>query len=145
MESRSGGVSGNHTLVFRFPNALASYGAAAVTAGSGSVVTSAIGDDPRQFTIELTGVANAQLTTVSLTNVTDSLGNNRASLQVTIGVLIGDTNGDGFVNAGDALQTRSRSGQTTGAANFRSDVNTDGTVNSGDTIAVRARSGTSLP
>ena len=62
-----------------------------------------------------------------------------------MGVLVGDTNGDGFVNAGDSLQTRNRSGQTTDATNFRSDVNTDGTVNSGDTAAVRARSGTSLP
>ena len=62
-----------------------------------------------------------------------------------MGVLVGDTNGDGFVNAADALQTRSRSGQPTDSANFRSDLNTDGAVNSGDTTAVRARSGTALP
>ena len=51
----------------------------------------------------------------------------------------------GFVNAGDALQTRNRSGQATDATNFRSDVNADGFVNSGDTTVVRARSGTFLP
>ncbi len=62
-----------------------------------------------------------------------------------MGVLVGDTNGDRSVNAGDALQTRNRSGQTTDATNFRSDVNTDGFVNSGDTTVVRARSGSSLP
>ena len=62
-----------------------------------------------------------------------------------MGVLVGDTNGDRFVNAGDSLQTRSRSGQTTAATNFRSDVNTDSVVNSGDTLVVRARSGTFLP
>ncbi len=62
-----------------------------------------------------------------------------------MGVLVGDTNGDGFVNAGDALQTRNRSGQATDATNFRSDVNVDGFVNSGDTTVVRARSGTALP
>ena len=61
-----------------------------------------------------------------------------------MGVLLGDTNGDRFVNAGDALQTRNRSGQTTDATNFRSDVNTDGFVNSGDTTVVRSRSGTAL-
>ena len=61
-----------------------------------------------------------------------------------MGVLVGDTNGDGFVNLGDALQTRNRSGQVTDATNFRSDVNADGFVNSGDTTAVRARSGMSL-
>ncbi len=67
------------------------------------------------------------------------------NVAVQMGVLIGDTNGDRFVNAGDATQTRSRSGQAADATNFRSDVNTDGTVNSGDTTAVRARSGTFLP
>ena len=66
-------------------------------------------------------------------------------MRCQLGVLVGDTNGDGFVNAGDALQTRNRSGQATDATNFRSDVNADGFVNSGDTTAVRARSGTFLP
>ena len=60
-------------------------------------------------------------------------------------MLIGDTNGDRVVNAGDALQTRNRAGQATDGTNFRSDVNLDGFVNSGDTTAVRARSGNSVP
>jgi hypothetical protein len=58
---------------------------------------------------------------------------------------VGDTNGDRFVNSGDALQTRTRSGQATDATNFRSDVNADGFINSGDTTLVRARSGTFVP
>ncbi len=74
-----------------------------------------------------------------------SNGANAGDLNVQMGILIGDTNGDGFVNAGDSTQTRNRSGQTTDATNFRSDVTTDGFVNSGDTTAVRARSGTFLP
>jgi hypothetical protein len=48
------------------------------------------------------------------------------------------------VNAGDALQTRNRSGQATDGTNFRSDVTADGFVNSGDTTVVRSRSGTSV-
>ncbi len=62
-----------------------------------------------------------------------------------MGVLVGDTNGDRSVNAGDSLQTRSRSGQATEAINFRSDVNADGFVNSGDTLLVRSRAGSALP
>ena len=50
-----------------------------------------------------------------------------------------------FVNSGDAIQTRNRSGQLTDANNFRSDVNTDGTVNSGDSFIVRSKSGTFVP
>ena len=64
---------------------------------------------------------------------------------VQMGVLVGDTNGDGFVNSGDSLQTRNRSGQATDATNFRSDVNADCFINSGDVTVVRAKSGTSLP
>jgi hypothetical protein len=68
-----------------------------------------------------------------------------SDVSIPMGVLLGDSNGDRFVNAGDALQTRSRSGQGTDATNFRSDVNADGFINSGDTTAVRSRSGTALP
>jgi hypothetical protein len=94
-------------------------------------------------TVELTFVANAQTLAINLTNVND--GTITGNVPFPMGVLVGDTNGDRFVNAGDALQTRNRAGQATDATNFRSDVNTDGLVNSGDTTIVRAGSGTSLP
>ncbi len=73
------------------------------------------------------------------------MGNFSASVWGRMGVLIGDTNGDRFVNAGDTTQTRNRSGQATTATNFRSDVNADGFINSGDTLVVRSRSGNFLP
>jgi hypothetical protein len=63
---------------------------------------------------------------------------------VPMGALVGDGNGDGVVNSGDALQARNRSGQAMDGSSFRSDVNMDGSVNSGDAIMIRARSGTSL-
>ena len=59
--------------------------------------------------------------------------------------LLGDTNGDRSVNAGDAIQTRNRAGQAVDSTNFRSDVNLDGFVNSGDTTVVRGQSGYSVP
>ena len=76
-------------------------------------------------------------------NVND--GASAGNVVIPMGILRGDTNGDRFVNAGDALQTRNRAGQAADATNFRSDVNTDGIVNSGDTAIVRAGSGNSLP
>ena len=88
-------------------------------------------------------MTNAQRITLTLSNVSD--GASTGDLVVPMSVLVGDTNGDGSVNAGDATQTRSRSGQATDATNFRSDVNADGVINSGDTTAVRSRSGTALP
>jgi hypothetical protein len=95
--------------------------------------------------VNLTGVANAQPVTVTLGNVSDGFGQIMPPASLTVGPLAGDTNGDGAVNGGDALQTRGRAGQSTDATNFRSDVNADGNVNSGDTLVVRSRSGTSLP
>ena len=140
IECRSGGASNDYQVVFTFPSAV-SFNSAAVTAAAGSV-SSTSGSGTRTITVNLTGVTSAQRITVTLFNVSD--GTNRGDLDVQMGVLVGDTNGDGFVNSGDSQQTRNRSGQTTDGTNFRSDVNDDGTVNSGDTVAVRSRSGTSL-
>ena len=144
IECRTGGVNGDHTIVFTFVNPLASVGGASVVSGTGNITSSGMGADAREYFVNLTGVANAQQITVALTNVTDSAGNNSASVPISMGVLLGDTTGDGFVNAGDALQTRNRSGQASSATNFRSDVNVDGFVNSGDALAFRARAGTGL-
>ncbi|MDQ6766171.1 MAG: dockerin type I domain-containing protein, partial [Verrucomicrobiota bacterium] len=91
----------------------------------------------------LTGVTNAQTLVVNLTGVSD--GTLSGSVPVAMSVLIGDTSGDGVVNAGDSLQTRSHAGQATDATNYRFDINNDGVINSGDSIIVRSRSGTSLP
>ena len=146
VECRSGGASGDHTLVFKFAQTLSSVGGASVTGGTGIVSTSHIdGADGRNYIVNLTGVANAQQLTVSLANVIDSAGNSNASVGVSMGVLLADANGDRVVNSGDAQQTRNRSGQDTTATNFRSDFNLDGTINSGDATVVRSRSGHFIP
>ena len=67
------------------------------------------------------------------------------NLGARMGVLLGDTDGDGVVNSGDTQRTRNNSGEVTDSDNFRTDVNLDGTVNSGDALIVRSRSGTGLP
>ena len=138
IESRSGGATNDYQVVFTFANSV-TFTSAALTAGAGSVSTSS-GSGTATVTVNLTGVTNAQRITVTLQGV-----NGIGDVGAQMGVLVGDTNGDGFVNAGDSLQTRSRSGQGADSINFRCDVNTDGTVNSGDTTAVRSRSGTFLP
>ena len=145
VECRGGGVNADYTLVFSFVNELASVSSANVISGTATISSSNIGADPHEYIVNLTGVANAQQLTVNLTNVQDTMGNQSPSITGIVKVLIGDTTGDTFVNAGDALQTRNRSGQGANASNFRSDVNVDGVINSGDTLIVRARSGTSLP
>ena len=145
IEPRAGGPNGNYPVVFSFNQPLANVAGAAVTGGTGTVSSTSLSPDGKQFTVNLTGVTNAQVVTVTLSGVTDVLGNHSATVSAAMGVLIGDTSGDGTVNAGDALQTRSRSGQSVDGTNFRWDVNRDGVINSGDATVVKGRSGSSIP
>ncbi|MBA3544816.1 MAG: hypothetical protein H0T83_10320 [Chthoniobacterales bacterium] len=144
-ECRSGGANGDYTLVFTFPNTLTSVSGATVTAGTGSVTSSGIGADTRQYIVNLTGVANAQAVTVTLSNVTDSASNFTALLPGTMRVLVGDTTNDSTVNSADIGQTKSQSGNLVSGSNFRQDVTVDGTLNSADIGLVKSKSGTALP
>jgi hypothetical protein len=146
MECRSGGGSGNHTLVFTFANPLRSVGGASITSGTGSVASSSINQaDSHQYIIGLMGVSNAQILDIRLTNVTDSAGNSSSGISASVGVLIGDTNADGSVNSADIAQTKSQSGQSLTASNFREDVTADGNLNSADIALAKSKSGTALP
>jgi hypothetical protein len=60
-------------------------------------------------------------------------------------VLLGDTNGDRFVNSADIGQTKAQSGNPVNSSNFREDINTDGFLNGADIGLVKSKSGTALP
>ena len=109
VECRSGGAGNDYQVIFTFPGAV-TFNSAAVTAGTGSVSGSS-GNGTTTITVNLTGVTNAQNITVTLLSVSN--GTSTGDISVQMGVLVGDTNGDRFVNAGDSLQTRNRSGQAT--------------------------------
>jgi hypothetical protein len=145
IECRSSGTSGDYTLVFVFANPLTNVDGASVTKGAGSISSSTINSDPHQYVVNLTGVNNAELITISLTNVHDSIGNQSATLSATMAVLIGDTNADGMVNSADIAQTKSQSGIAVANLNFREDVNADGSLNSSDIALVKSQSGSGLP
>jgi hypothetical protein len=145
IECRSGGVSGEYTIVFSFPNALTSVDGASVSSGTGTVGSSGIDSDPHQYVVNLSGVSNAQTIVVSLGNVADSAGNFGSVVSVSMGVLIGDTTGNGVVNSSDIAQTQSQSGQPVTSFNFREDVTVNGAINSSDIVLVQSKSGTSVP
>ena len=129
IECRTGGAMNDYQVVVTFASPVTASGAS-VTSGTGSI-SSATGSGTNILTVNLTGVTNAQYITVGLNCVDDGLGASD-NVAVSMSVLVGDTSGDGFVNAGDTVQTQSRSGQTASATNFRSDVNMDGIINGGD-------------
>ena len=60
-------------------------------------------------------------------------------------ILIGDTNGNGTVNASDLSQTKSRVGRSVDGTNFRSDVNANGYIDVVNVSIAKSSVGTGLP
>jgi len=85
-------------------------------------------------------VANAQTIQVTLYGV-----NGSTNFVIPMSILVGDTNGNGAVNASDVSQVKSRVGQQINAANFRSDVNANGYIDAADIALVKSSLGTGLP
>jgi hypothetical protein len=142
------GGNGDYELVFVFPNTLASVASVSASATGATQPASVSGSinpsDTHQYLVRLTGVPNAQRITVTLNNALDTAGAS-GNVPATFGLLIGDTNADGFVNSADIGQTKAQSGHTVTSSNFREDVNADGFLNSADIGLVKSKSGTALP
>jgi hypothetical protein len=140
VECRSGGGANDYKVVFTFPVSV-TYSSASIASGVGNV-SSATGSGTNTVTVNLTGVTNAQTITITLTNVNN--GTTSGDVSVPMGILIGDTTGNGTVNASDVTQTKARTGQTIDVTNFRNDVTANGTLNASDVTSVKTRAGSSL-
>jgi len=141
VECRSSG--GAHTLVFTFSSDIVS-GSARVESGEGNVLgTPSIAGNT--MIVNLTGVLNAQMLRIELRDVTDVSAQVLPVTLINMGVLIGDTTGNGSVNASDVNQTKSKSGQTVDASNFRADLNINGQINGSDVSQVKLHVGSSVP
>ncbi len=135
--SSAGGV---YQMIVQFANPVTVAGAT-LSSGSGSV--SGFGVNGAVVTVDLMNIATAQRIVVKLTSVDDGIRS--GDVPVAMGVLIGDTNGNGSVNAGDVAQTKGQSGQSVTATNFREDLNANGSINAGDVALAKSQSGMSLP
>lgn len=150
VECRTGGATGDHQLVVTFagPITVSGITQAQVTSGIGDVGTGGssnggmVSVSGAVVTVPLTNVANAQPITVTLNNVSNGI--NTSSVSVSMDVLLGDTNGNGTVNASDVAQTKAQLGQGVTNSNFRTDVNANGTINASDVALVKLQLGTSL-
>jgi uncharacterized repeat protein (TIGR03803 family) len=146
IECRSGGANGDYTLVFTFANTLTNVSGASVTGGTGSVASDNMDtSDAHNYIVNLTGVINAQVITISLANVTDSAGNFSSAISVSMGVLLGDVDATGRTDSGDVTQVRNRTVSIPDQQTFRFDVNTSGRIDAGDVTATRNASVTVLP
>jgi hypothetical protein len=113
-----------------------------VISGTG-MVDSFSGNGTPTITVNLSGVTDGQRITVNLHNVND--GTHTGDVPASMGVLAGDVNGNGAVNATDVALTKSQAGQPVGMSNFREDVNYNGVINSGDVGIVKSDVGHYLP
>ena len=151
VECRSTGGTNDYTMVVTFTNSVTVNGSpqAQVVSGSGTVGTGGVANggavsiSGAVVTIPLTNVTNAQRIMVKLSGVSDGMAT--GDVTIPMGILIGDTSGNGTANASDVSQTKAQSGAAVTGSNFRTDVNANGSINASDVSAVKARSGTSLP
>jgi len=140
IECRSGGATNDYQMIINFTNSVTVRGAS-VTSGTSSMSSFTVSGS--QVTVNLTGATNVQRITVTLFNVND--GTHMSNVPVSMGVLIGDVNGNGAVNATDVALTKSQVGMPVGSGNFREDVNANGTITATDVAIVKSDVGTSLP
>jgi len=143
VECRTGPTAGNHRVIVTFA-APVTVTNVTVTPGAGG--TASVADNlvsGNSVFVDLSNVSNAQTLTINLLGVSD--GSNTGDVHIPMGVLLGDTNADGFVNSADISQTKSQSGNAVTSANFREDVNADSFINSADISLVKSKSGTALP
>lgn len=135
IESRSGGA---YTLVATFSNRL-SAATAAISSGHGSMNETSLNGNT--IAVNLSGVTSGQTLTVTLNGVTDAAGQTLPPMEVRMRILVGDTTGNGLVNASDVAQAKANSGAALTESNFRADVTANGNINSSDVAIVKAASG----
>lgn len=140
IESRSGGANSDYQLVFTFDNPV-TFDSAVISDGTGSV-SGTSGNGTSTVTVNLSGLANAQTIRVALLTTSD--GANVSNFVVPMGILVGDTSGNGVVNASDLAKTKGQVGVPLNDHNFREDVTANGIINASDVALVKSASGTAL-
>jgi hypothetical protein len=151
IECRSGGVNGEHTLVFSFLNTLNAVGGVTATATTSSGTQSVAangsigtGAQQNEYTMTLSGVPNASHLQVTLVGVSDSL-DNFGDISAYMDVLLGDVNSTGRTDSGDVTQVRNKTVSVPDSETFRFDVNASGRTDAGDVTVTRNASVTILP
>jgi hypothetical protein len=136
IDPRSGGSNGNHQVIVNFAHAIDSS-SASITSGSGNIASYTVAGT--QAIVNLTGVANGETLVIRLNEVNDGAVTGPVNVRLT--ALLGDTNGNGVVNASDVAETKAQSGQPATNINFRTDVTVSGVTNATDIGVVKAQIG----
>ena len=132
---------GPGSIVFTFSNTLDSVDG--VSASCGTVTGTILSG--RTYSVKLDSRAcNEQNVTISLTGIHDTLGQTLASADGTVGILIGDVDGDGTVTQADENSVNSHLREPVTTSNFRNDVINNGQINAMDRRLTKKSKGDSL-
>ena len=152
VECRTTGGTNDYTMVVTFSGNVTVTGSpqAQVTSGTGcigaaGVCSGSVSVSGAVVTVPLTNIANAQVINVRINGVNSAADAPAVDVNIPMGILIGDTNANRSVNAGDIAQTKARLGQAVDGTDFRSDVNVNGSINGADVAIIKGHSGTSIP
>jgi hypothetical protein len=135
-------AAGAHTIVFTF-NEPVTGGVAAIAEGIATLGVPTFSGS--EMIVPLTGVANAQYVTVTVSNVTAADGGTGGSGSVRLGFLLGDVNQNRVVSIADLGLVNAQLAQSVTAANFLKDVNASGTLTVADKGLTNAMLTTALP
>jgi len=141
-EARTPGAGASHTIVITFNHPPVS-GAAAIT--EGAAVAGGPTFSGNDMIVPLTGVANAQYVTVTVSSVSSSDGFSGGVGSVRLGLLQGDTNGSRIVTVLDLVHVNAQLGKTITNSNYIDDVNQSGIITVLDKVRVNSMLGTLLP
>jgi hypothetical protein len=147
IECRTTGGTNDYTMIVSFSNAVTVNGSpqAQITSGTGMVGSGGVSNggtvtiNANSVTIPLTNVADGQTINVTLFGV-----NGSGDVIIPMGVLVGDVNEDGVVNAADLALTKLRMAEPIDETNFRSDVNANGAINAADGSIIKSNIGNGL-
>jgi hypothetical protein len=134
--------SPTQAIVFTFDKPI-SGATATVTEGTATAGVPAFAGN--NVSVPLSGVANQQYVTVSLTNVASTDGGTGGSGSARVGFLAGDVNQSRVVSIADLGLVNARLAQPVTAANYLADVNATGTLTVGDKGVTNANLTKALP
>ena len=130
------------TVVLTFNKALTG---ATVTVTEGTATAAAPTISGNDVVVDLTGVADQQYVTVTLSNVASTDGFSGGSGSVRIGFLAGDVNQSRVVTLSDTAALNAQLAQPVTAANFLLDINASGTLTLSDKGIAAANLTRALP
>jgi hypothetical protein len=133
-------IGNGHTLVYQFNKSVA--GPASVSVNPLSAGTAVIAaESGNKISVTLTGFADSQRATVTLSGVNGGV----SVFPVSLGFLVGDFNGTRSVKASDISAAKVHLNQAASATNFQFDVNLSGTIDQSDLGIIKQRAGLVMP